>query len=138
LQPHLRKTRTNYGEMNSWHILAVVIGVILIIYVCIPALLAALLFRGGLLLHAFGIAVIRKDGVRASRLRVFWRSLITWSPVLAVPLALMLPRIFGIRLDMTWGAGLVSTLVVVSAIVSVTLPNRSLQDRIAGTWLVPR
>ena len=138
VQPHLPKTHANYGEMNSWHIFAAVIGVTLLIYVCIPALLAALLFRGGLLLYAFGIAIIRKDGIRASRLRVFWRSLIAWSPVLVAPLALVLPIIFGIRLDIIWGAGLVFILVVVSAIVSVTLPNRSLQDRIAGTWLVPR
>ncbi|HWQ91282.1 MAG TPA: protein kinase, partial [Clostridia bacterium] len=46
------------------------------IYVGIPALLAALLFRGGLILRLTGIVFVRRDGRRASRLRVFWRVLV--------------------------------------------------------------
>lgn len=49
------------------------------------AVLAALLFRGGLVMLVCGVAVVRKDGRRASRGRIFWRSLIAWSPVLASP-----------------------------------------------------
>ena len=52
----------------------------LIIYVCIPALIAAVLFRGGLVLLMAGITFVRRDGRRASRLRVFWRALVAWMP----------------------------------------------------------
>ena len=53
----------------------------LAVYVCLPALIAALLFRGGLVLRMAGIAFVRRDGKRASRLRVFWRALVAWSPL---------------------------------------------------------
>ncbi|MCU0788048.1 MAG: protein kinase, partial [Verrucomicrobia bacterium] len=52
-----------------------------LIYVGLPAIVAALLFRGGLVLLATGVTYVRKDGRRASRLRLFWRSLVCWSPV---------------------------------------------------------
>ena len=55
--------------------------VMLAIYVCMPALIAALLFRGGLVLRMAGMTFVRRDGKRASRLRVFWRALVAWSPL---------------------------------------------------------
>jgi uncharacterized RDD family membrane protein YckC len=168
------------------------------IYVCLPALLAALLFRGGLILRGFGVAVARRDGTPASRGRVLWRSLIAWSPVWLPSVLLMLPLLLltirtsdrGPRppevlraepasppvvvdvAETTPGAamkvatantnapapvlisarapsrspasialvvGLLLTLIVVGLTLwSLVLPGRSLQDRIAGTWLVPR
>jgi hypothetical protein len=56
----------------------------LLFFVAIPALIAAISFRGGLVLLAFGLGVVREDGLPASRIRVFWRSLLTWS-VLFIP-----------------------------------------------------
>ena len=58
------------------------------IYVGVPALIAALLFRGGLILLVSGVTFVRRDGARASRLRVFWRGLVAWSPFVAVPFCL--------------------------------------------------
>ena len=55
----------------------------LLFYVGLPALIAALLFRGGLVLLIAGVTYVRRDGPRASRLRLFWRSLVAWSPVCA-------------------------------------------------------
>ena len=49
-------------------------------YVGLPAVFAALLFRGGLVLLIAGVTYVRKDGQRASRLRLLWRSMVTWSP----------------------------------------------------------
>jgi len=107
----------------------------LVIYVCIPALIAALIFRGGLVLLITRVAFVRYDGGRASRLRVFWRALVAWSP--------LLPAIFlGSALKMSIGtpaAALCSCLFLGGlAVISVALPERGLQDRIAGTWPVPR
>ena len=110
-------------------------GTALTIYVCIPALLAALLFRGGLVLLIAKVTFVRSDGARASRLRVFWRALVAWSPLfLGFALSIPLKIWFG-----TLVAALVPCLCLcVMAIVSLALPRRSLQDRLAGTWPVPR
>jgi hypothetical protein len=176
----------------------------LLMYVALPALLAALLFRGGLLLRMLGLAVVRKDGARASRLRVFWRSLVAWSPLLApvvfalaasalailaiaparrlaeapppppivveaqtnlvpthpspvvetalpvtdtlavtnIPATAQAPKFspFGDSVPpvVIWGGSLLALLVLGLTSLSLALPGRSLQDRIAGTCLVPR
>ena len=63
------------GKPPAW-LTPVVLIVSLAGYVCIPALIAALLFRGGLVLLIAGVTFVRKDGQRASRLRVVWRALV--------------------------------------------------------------
>jgi hypothetical protein len=106
----------------------------LIFYVAFPALLAALLFRGGLILRIANVTYVRRDGRRASRLHVLWRALVAWSPVgLAVlfcsPLAFFHPVLAQVIAYSVVG-GL--------ALVSVALPGRSLADRLARVWPVPR
>jgi hypothetical protein len=105
------------------------------IYVGIPALIAALLFRGGLVLRVVGVTFVRRDGRRASRLRVFWRALVAWVPLLlAVALAGGLKSVLGL-----FPAALVSALLLGGlAILSLALPKRGLPDSFAGTWPVPR
>ena len=43
---------------------------------------SAWLFRGGLLLRVFDIAVVTKDGKPVSRLRAVWRALAAWGFVI--------------------------------------------------------
>jgi hypothetical protein len=113
----------------------IVAGACLLVYVGFPALAAALFFRGGVLLRLLGLAVVRQDGERASRLRVLWRGLIAWSPFLAMPfLAAGLTPFLGAG----WTAAVVVTLLAACVAWSLSLPNRSLQDRLAGTCLVNR
>jgi eukaryotic-like serine/threonine-protein kinase len=136
LKPYLETSRAQKtGFLREPWFLPIVGGVCLVIYVAVPAVLAALLFRGGLLLRIFGLAVARTDGRRASRLRVFWRSLIAWSPVLLAPVLIaVLVSVLG-----PYGGGaLVVALVAGLVGWSLALPGRGLQDRLAGTWLVPR
>ena len=113
--------------------------VILVIYVGLPALIASLLCRGGLALRMAGITFVRRDGRRASRLRVFWRALVAWSPVGLALAGFMFilgppnanpPK----ELPFVLACGLFCGL----AILSVALPERGLPDRLAGTWPVPR
>ena len=105
------------------------------IYVALPALVAALLFRGGLVLLAARVAFVRKDGRRASRLRVFWRALVSWSVIiLGLAATGELKVLFGLLPAM-----LLATLIVCAlTAVSIALPGRGLPDRLAGTWPVPR
>jgi hypothetical protein len=122
----------------------------------IPSLLMALLFRGGLILRMYGLAVVKKDGTKASRLRVFWRNLIAWFPALLsgplVALLFMVGRPDGlfnetpldrVPADVLIGLLLLVNLlsIILTAILvvwSALLPERGLQDRLAGTCLVPR
>jgi hypothetical protein len=106
----------------------------LAIYVCLPALIAALAFRGGLILLATGVTFVRPDGTPASRGRLFWRALVAWSPLLT---ALFLSAVSMTGKNpgceaLTLGA------VLGLALLSIALPQRGLQDRLAGTWPVPR
>ena len=111
---------------------------------------SAFISRGGLLLRSFGIAVVTRDGREASRLRAASRALIAWSPV--VPMAWLMhvqstisqvslrrtQQSFnpaGTHVDAALGVAVVFVGCTVWAIVH---PERGLQDRMAGTWLVPR
>ena len=75
LNPIVRRQR----ELNlppAPTLVSIVFVTTLFFYVGLPALIAALLFRGGLVLLATGITFVRSDGLRASRLRLFWRALV--------------------------------------------------------------
>jgi uncharacterized integral membrane protein len=98
------------------------------------------------LMRLFGIAVVTQDGSRAGRLRTFCRSTAVWAPVWGTALLLLLlsnfiaTRTFGLilfALIIPFGVALL-LLFVTGAIWAGLRPERGLQDRIAGTWLVPR
>lgn len=111
-----------------------VLAACLLFYVGLPALIAALLFRGGVVLLIAGVTYVRKDGLRASRLRLLWRSLVAWSPV--VPMSAL--AIAALGKHWVWQPWLALALLGLLAAVSVGLRERGLQDRFAGTWPVPR
>ena len=101
-----------------------------------PSVISALLFRGGLLMYIFGIAVVTKNGSRASRLRTLWRSLVTWSPCVLLPMLAVFLNMVGLeRLwSMCFSLAFFTALIAWSAL----MPVRGLPDRIAGTYPVPR
>ena len=99
------------------------------------SVLAALLFRGGLLLRAFGVAVVRRDGTDASRLRMLWRACLAWS---WVPLGIFAFAWLKPHLGWPSAFGIVAFIVLGVVAWSAARPDRSLQDFLAGTWLVPR
>jgi len=109
--------------------------------VIIPCLLAALLFRGGALLQGLGIIIVTTKGKPASRLRVFWRNLVAWLPFVCLGgLASMLGIISGESAQKVLLRTIVVLLGLLSALtlVSLSRPKRGLQDRLSGTFLVPR
>jgi hypothetical protein len=122
-------------------------GASMLVFVAVPAIIAALCFRGGLVLLVFGVSVVRKDGRRASRIRVFWRSLLTW--VAPFILALLVFILAGMALAPTPPVG-APTVVVYTTIsilglfmmgliaCSTLLPDRGIPDRLSGTRLVRR
>jgi uncharacterized RDD family membrane protein YckC len=125
-------------ENSSFRLLLylVLAGANLLFYLALPAMIAALCFRGGLVLLIFGVGVVRKNGLPASRIRVFWRSFLTW----AMPF--ILAGIIAVLLNPVARPILTSVLVVLMmgglTAWSTLLPDRGIQDRLSGTRLVPR
>ena len=110
-------------------------------------LLSALLFRGGLVLHWLGIAVVTENGTEVSRLRALWRSVIAWSPCAAAivisPTFLSLSGFFlGVRYHWfqvpDYVIGVLLAVCLTGIIAAAINPERGLQDRLAETYLVPR
>lgn len=104
--------------------------------VVLPGLIAALAFRGGMLMHFLGLAFVNRYGQPAPRWRVFLRYLVTWCPVYSAAVYILSvhpgPLEFNRAVWICLGAYLFLTLTV------FINPNRGLQDRLTGIWLVPR
>lgn len=100
----------------------------------VSALIAAALFRGGILLHGLGLAVVTLNGRPARRWRVLARGMIVWAPpILAVTLLTDAPSgVVGPMLT-----AIVATYLG-AALWSLRRPDRGVQDWIARTWMVPR
>jgi len=126
--------------------MAVIPGMMAVVWleaVWFPSLFAALFFREGLLLRLFGLVAVRRDGKRASGLRMFWRALVP------APIGLLLgfcgiaklgtvvgSRVFPMVTPVvSWTALL---FVGVLLIASAWHPRQSISDRLSGTYLVPR
>ena len=101
------------------------------------SLLCAVAFRGGMLMHMLGIAVVTARGRQATRLRMLWRALIAWSPVICTALVL---KFSDGRSPAAITAPIITLLSLTAALAIVSLipRRRSPQDHLAGTWLVPR
>jgi hypothetical protein len=101
----------------------------------LPAMIAAVLFRGGLLLHGLKLTVVMQDGAPARRWRVLWRSIITWMPMILATTLLPPAHL---------PAWLICSLIIVTgtaylgaALCSLRSPQRGLQDWVARTYMVP-
>jgi eukaryotic-like serine/threonine-protein kinase len=104
------------------------------------SLLSALVLRGGLGLRVSGITAQRRDGAPAGRLRCLWRAGIAWAPLLV--LALLGYATFS--QDVLSRAALVTVALAggacftAGATYALLRPHRGIQDRLAGTVLMPR
>lgn len=135
-----------FTQLKQPRFALIILASTLVIYVGIPALIAALAFRGGLVLLIAGVTFVRKDGARASRWRVCWRGLVAWSSLGLVILGtwVLLSAVYGVKPTLDshlamYGWALASALLICAlTVISVTLPKRGLPDRLAGTWPVPR
>jgi hypothetical protein len=102
-------------------------------FVALFSLVTAVAFRGGLM-RAMGLELVTGKGRPASRARVLARTVIAWAPIIAIVL------IERTTLSLTGLAESAPALLVLlaGAIVAGLHPQRGIQDRLAGTWIVPR
>jgi hypothetical protein len=109
----------------------------------------AFLWRGGLTFRMFGLSLVRADGRPAGRLRCAWRAMLFWAPVAALVVgSVSVECLHWLRWQpdgdvylawlawLLWWAGM--ALFPLYAVLAVRSPTRSLHDRLAGTYLVPR
>jgi hypothetical protein len=110
----------------------------------------AFLWRGGLSYRVVNLDLVRADGRPALRVQCAWRALLAWAPVTGLlVLSLWLQGRFwsgwyegGAPVwqhslaTALWYAAL--ALLAVYAAAALARPTRSLHDRLAGTYLVPR
>ena len=111
------------------------------------------LTRGGLLQKAVGMELVRNDGRRAGYLQCAYRAALFWAPiVILLSISIALDGTYWQNWHDTawrdaerwrlwvsfvaWWLGIL--LLPLYFIRALWTPGRSLHDRIAGTWLVPR
>jgi hypothetical protein len=114
-------------------------------YAALPALILALAFRGGPVSLLADVAFVRRDGAPASRARLTWRAFLIGSPLwAALPASIMLFTTSADAISLvTWALAValllgLPLLYLVLSVLSLALPRRGLQDRLAGTWPVMR
>jgi hypothetical protein len=102
-------------------------------------LVGALVTRSSFTLRAMGATLVTSDGRDATRLHALRRTIVTWSPLALSWLFFKLgPPIKGTTLGMALLYTLPLALLVGGAVWAWLHPSRGLQDRIVGTWIVPR
>jgi uncharacterized RDD family membrane protein YckC len=149
----LEGQRRSIQTMRPWAI-AGFMGAVQLAFTAVLGLLFAWLLRGGLLLRVFGMAVVTRNGERVSRLRALCRGLAAWGLVVVAlclmtglslvffrspgPPTVMPPHQARVLLSLVGLAIGMLVIFFAGAVWAVVRPERGLQDRIAGTYLVPR
>jgi eukaryotic-like serine/threonine-protein kinase len=101
--------------------------------------LGALVTGSGFTFRPFGAALVNRRGKRASRIRALWRAAVTWIPMVVLLAVIKLsPKPPDYRLSLLAVQTVLIALVGAAAVWAIYHPARSIQDRLAGTWIVPR
>jgi hypothetical protein len=139
LRPAIRAADTQVPE---WAALGAFWGSLL--FAAFLDLGCVLLLGDGLILRLLSLAAVRRDGSKASRLRLLGRTLLAWSlcfvggPVCMALWLTWLPGLEGHATPLAYALGLLLLLMLGSIAWAIWKPARSLPDFIARTWLVPR
>jgi eukaryotic-like serine/threonine-protein kinase len=129
-------------------IMSVVVGVVL--FFPLVWIAWAFIIRGGLSLRLMGLSLVRASGRPALRFQCAWRALVVWIPVVGLlllstlfdflPWVSGLPESdFGWTYWLSWVCWVLAVaLLPIYVALAIRFPERSLHDRLAGTYLVPR
>lgn len=142
VRPAIDSLRTFEKRQVLW--LTIGFSWYLMILVAVADLIVSGAFRQTMLLRPFGLTVVTRKGESASRLRLLWRSVLSWLPLFAgAPLLMALT--FATTSDFEeYGyilLGLLAFIVTIwlSAVIWTLLsPARAAQDWLSGTVVTPR
>jgi hypothetical protein len=99
----------------------------------------ALITGSGFTFRPFGAALVNRRGRRASRFRALWRAALTWAPACVLLMVIKAgPKPPDYRLSLLALQIVLVALVAAAAVWAVYHPSKSIQDRLSGTWIVPR
>ena len=111
----------------------------LIIPLCVLVVWGGI-FRGGLVHFVTGLAVVRRDGRRASIFHCMWRSLLFWAPFFLVAGTIVILDAHGT--DWVWWTQQLRRvyfiLPILYLVVVIRWPSRGPHDLASGTYVVPR
>ena len=106
------------------------------------ALVSTVGCRGGLLLRMLGIRPVTRQGTEVGRGRAFVRAAIAWLPAIGAAVAGFYTFVESLfdegdtcLLGLFW---VTSAVFVIGAFYAIANAERGVQNRIAGTYLVPR
>ena len=118
--------------------LMVAMGSLLVLFCSIVSSIAV---PGGAATRMIGLAVVTRDGKEIGRGRSLARTLIAWAPILVWLVLVANPIVMGfgpaspvpvLAISLAFGA------MIAGVVWTIAAGDRGLQDRIAGTWVVPR
>jgi uncharacterized RDD family membrane protein YckC len=137
---HLKKTKQLVGSESDRADAEVTVGLGVIVIGPLLCVLWSFAVRGGLTYRLMGIELLRSNGRRAWRVQCAWRTFLFWLPV-TVLLGVSLwwegrhPEMAALSFWL-WGSAL--AILLGYMLLALWFPTRSLHDRLAGTYLVPR
>jgi hypothetical protein len=103
------------------------------------AFAGALATGSGFTFRPFGIALVNRRGQPISRVRALWRATVTWIPIVGVALAFKFgPDVMNAGYAVLALHLALNGVLIGGAIWAWLHPSRGIQDRVAGTWIVPR
>lgn len=138
----IARERTGLSRLSSyaglWS-LALTICAGTFVITIILSLLGAAITGSGFTFRPFGAVLVNRRGQRASRIRAVWRAVVTYTPVYATLAAFKFQTS---ATDYKPGVLAAQTALMLAmlgaALWAIARPTRGLQDRLAGTWIVPR
>lgn len=126
--------RSHKFKAQPWEIGIVNVAAVLFLVVAVPSIIASLLFRTGLLLWLLGLAIVDDQGRPVSRLRMLLRTIIIWSSVLVLVVIASIRNRDPSYIVIALALGVM----LAGALWAWLTPRRSVQDWLAGTYLVSR
>jgi hypothetical protein len=103
------------------------------------AFAGALATGSGFTFRPFGIALVNRRGQPISRVRALWRATVTWISIVGVAVAFKFgPDIMSAGYTVLALHLALDGVLIGGAVWASLHPSRGIQDRIAGTWIVPR
>ena len=99
----------------------------------------ALVFGNGFTFRPCGASLVNRKGQPISRIRALARAAIVWAPIVAIAVAVKVgPDIDDASLGWIVMEVALLAIFIGAAVWAMARPTRGIQDRLAGTWIVPR